>query len=104
MNTNDVVTSRSFVAPVKLHYNPCKIQRVLYGFIDMDVLCARIVLAPGEYSNIRSAYGSYYSCIRRLKVSVRVSIRKGEMFLFRTDKEANMREIHTSKYLEAVVH
>lgn len=95
--TTNVPTTNSIVEPKKIHYKYCKIQRVLYGFIDMDVLVVRVT-GLCDYKNIRSAYGSYYSSIKKLKLPIRVSTRKGEMFLIRTDKKSAVHELNTNWY------
>lgn len=94
---SDIKTTNEIVEPKKIHYAYCKLQRVLYGFIEMDVMCVRVV-GLNNYKNIRSAYSSYYSSIKKLKIPVRVSVRKGEMFLFRTDKESNMKQLDAQQY------
>lgn len=74
-NANDVITSNKIVEPKKIYYSYCKVQKVLYGFMETDVMCVRVV-GLNSYKNLRSAYGSYYSCAKKSKLPIRVSTRK----------------------------
>lgn len=96
-NANDVITSNKIVEPKKIYYSYCKVQKVLYGFMETDVMCVRVV-GLNSYKNLRSAYGSYYSCAKKSKLPIRVSTRKGELFLFRTDKEAKIKQLNMQDY------
>lgn len=57
----------------------------LIEFINMDTKCAKVTLAPGEYSNSNSAQSTMQNASKRYGFPIMVRCRKGEIYLIRTD-------------------
>lgn len=69
----------------KLGRKASALKMELIEFINMDVKCVKVTLAPGEYSCSNSAQSTIQNAIKRYGFPITVRCRKGELYLIRTD-------------------
>ena len=60
-------------------------QMELLDFMNMDVLCVKVTLVPGEFSNIDIARTTLQTSAKRAGLPIKARILDGELYLIRTD-------------------
>ena len=65
--------------------NRNKVECYVKEFMQMNVPVVRVEIAPKEYTSAYSAAGSFRKAIVRLKLPAKAMVRKGQVFLIRTD-------------------
>lgn len=69
----------------RLTRKPSERQMELLEFMNMNVRCVKVTLAPGEFKSINSAQSTLSGCIKKLGIPVVVRSVNGELYLIRTD-------------------
>lgn len=68
-----------------LYKKPRKLECELFEFMKMNVEAAKLTFGENEYASAHSAYSTYHKAVKRFAFPVRVAMRKGEIYLVRTD-------------------
>lgn len=66
-----------------LGYKRCKIQKIILDFNSSAAAIAVINIPPEEYSNMKSAAGSFRVAIKRAKLDMLVRTIKGSLYLIK---------------------
>lgn len=74
----------SLVKPIR-KTSLTKLEAEFTEFINMNVECVKCIFGDSEYVSVDSAYNCLHKAARKLGVPIRVSRRKGEIYLVRTD-------------------
>ena len=60
-------------------------QMELMEFMKMEVMCVKVTLAPGEYSNIGVGRTTLQQSAKKAGLPIKARILNGELYLIRTD-------------------
>lgn len=60
-------------------------QAELQEFVNMNVKCVKVTLAPNEYANLNTAYVTLWKCIKRGNWPIKLHRIDGELYFIRTD-------------------
>lgn len=81
---NFIKVDRGILGEATRH-KPYKLEYALFEFMKMNVEAVKLSFGKNEYKNSHSAYTTYHKAVRRFAFPVRVVMRKGEVYLVRTD-------------------
>ena len=68
--------------PSRANHN---ISEYLNEFTQMNTAAVQIEIAEGEYKNVKTAKSSFDNAIKRNGLPMRTMVRKGKLYLVRTD-------------------